>query len=289
MNQFPKVFIIILNYNGREFIRQCLAGVFSLNYPNFEVVVVDNNSQDASPEEVRKFFPRTHFIKNEENIGFSAGNNVGIRFALEHMADWVMLLNQDTVVEKNMLEKLVEVGESDPYLGIISPIVLSGKASKVWFSGGKIDWWRMKTIHERKLIKNINYHSDFISGCAMMVRKEVFAKTGLLDEDFFLYWEDADFSIRAKKAGYKLAVTPQTQVRHFEKSSASEGNKIYWLVISGLIFFQKNATPFMKLWGSLYYFLRRVKNWMDLEKGKKEASQVHNAYQDYKKLCQEAK
>jgi GT2 family glycosyltransferase len=289
MDQFPKVFVVILNYNGREFIRQCLAGVFGLNYPNFEVVVVDNNSEDGSLEEAKKFFSRAHFIKNEENIGFSAGNNAGIRFALEHMADWVMLLNQDTVVEKNMLEKLIETGQNDPHLGAISPLVLRGDTSKVWFSGGKIDWWRMKTIHERESIKSINYRSDFICGCSMMVRKEVFAKIGLLDEDFFLYWEDADFSVRAKKAGYKLAVTPETHIRHFEKSSAPEGSKIYWLVISGLIFFQKNATPFMKLWGSLYYFLRRVKNWMDLGKGKKEASQVRNAYNDFKKLCQEAK
>ena len=288
-NNFPKIFIIILNYNGREFIRQCLADVFSLDYPNFEVVVVDNNSQDGSLEEAKKFFSRAHFIKNDENIGFSAGNNVGIRFALEHMADWVLLLNQDTRTENNVLEKLLEAGQNDPRLGIISPIIFKGDTSEIWFSGGNIDWWKMRTVHQRELVGNINRDTEFISGCAMMVKKEVFAKVGLLDEEFFLYYEDADLSVRAKKAGFGLAVTPETSIKHFEKSSAPEGNKLYWLVISGLIFFQKNASPAMRLWEDIYCFFRHLKNRMDVKRGGKDATIVRDAYNDFKKLCPEAK
>jgi GT2 family glycosyltransferase len=121
------------------------------------------------------------------------------------------------------------------------------------------------------------------------VKKEVFAKIGLLDEDFFLYYEDADFSVRAKKAGFGLAVVPQCHIRHFEKESPVCGNKLYWLVISGLIFFQKNASGLVRHWLTFYFFLRRIKNKKDIKEGKKEAATVQKAYQDFAKLCQETK
>ena len=111
MKNFPKVFIIILNYNGQDVIKKCLASVFKNEYADFEVVVVDNNSTDGSLEAAKNNFSKAHFIKNEANLGFSAGNNVGIRFALERMAKYVLLLNNDTEVEKDFLEKLVAVAE----------------------------------------------------------------------------------------------------------------------------------------------------------------------------------
>ena len=185
--------------------------------------------------------------------------------------------------------KLIEAGENDPDLGIISPLVFEGNTSRVWFSGGRIDWWRMKNINEREPIKIINYNSDFISGCSMLVKKEVFAKAGLLDEDFFLYYEDADLSVRAKKAGFRLAVIPGSRIRHFEKESPLAGNKLYWLVISGLIFFQKNASRLRKCWLAFYFFWRRMKNKKDVKEGKKEALAVQKAYRDFDKLCRKTK
>lgn len=288
-NEFPKVFVIVLNYNGREFIRKCLTGLFKVNYPNLEIVVVDNNSSDGSLETARTLFPKAHFIKNEENLGFAVGNNIGIKFALERMAEWILLLNQDTEVESNFLEELITVVKKNPAIGVASPLIFWGNSEKIWFSGGKINWWNMKSIQENNLISQINSQSDFISGCAMLVKKEVFSKIGLLDEDFFLYWEDADFTVRAKKAGFELAVVPQSRIRHFEKNMESAGEKIYWLVISGLIFFKKNATAKMKIWLAPYCLLRRIKNYIDVKKGKKEAFFVQKAYRDFRKVCQNKK
>jgi GT2 family glycosyltransferase len=286
MKKYPNIFIIILNYNRREYLKKCLDSVFRIAYPDFEVVLVDNNSNDGSLEMARAGYSRSVFIKNEENLGFSAGNNVGIKYALERMADWVLLLNNDTRVKSNFLSALVETAESDPEIGIASPLIFDGHTGKVWFSGGKIDWLRMKTVHQSEIKAEDNFATDFISGCAMMVKKDVFQKIGLLDEDFFLYWEDADFSWRAKKAGFKTAVSASSWIDHFERKDGESGNKIYWLVLSGLMFFQKNTHSFfLKSWISLYTRLRRIKNLIDVELRKsKSAKLVQKAYEDFSRL-----
>ncbi len=284
-SQFPKVNIVVLNYNGRDCLKKCLTSLFCLDYPNFEVVVVDNNSQDGSLELAKLNFSRATFIKNEQNLGFSAGNNVGIKYSLEKMADFVLLLNNDTEVEKDFLSQLIRSAQANERVGILSPLVFGGNGKHVWFSGGKIDWLRMKTEHTQKLIESDFAESDFISGCAMLVRAEVFAKAGLLDEDFFLYWEDVDFSVRAKKAGFSLLVVAGSHVRHFEKSENMQKNKVYWLVLSGLIFFDKNASGMWRWWIFAFVLLRKLKNWRDVRtRGTEIDLSVKKAYGDFKKL-----
>ena len=282
MNHCPKIFIIVLNYNGREVIRRCLASVFKLDYPNFEVVVVDNNSLDGSFEDAKLNFSKAHFIRNEANLGFSTGNNIGIRFALERLADYVLLLNNDTEVEKDFLSKLVEVAKTDEKIGLLSPVIFNGPDRQIWFSGGRIDWLRMKTIHERKSTTVDYYESEFVTGCAMLVKASVFKKIGLLDEDYFLYWEDADFTVRAKRAGFKTIVVSGSWIYHFEKSEKEKKNKTYWLVVSGLIFFKKNAPFAFKPWITSYVFLRKMKNWADVVLKRGElAPTVRKAHKDF--------
>jgi hypothetical protein len=283
--QYPKVNIVVLNYNGKDCLKKCLASLFCLDYPNFEVVVVDNNSQDGSLEAARQSFSRATFIKNESNLGFSVGNNVGIKYSLEKMADFVLLLNNDTEVEKEFLSRLIKDTLIHSEAGIFSPLIFSGDGKSVWFSGGKIDWLRMKALNERDLIENNQTNSDFISGCAMLVRAEVFSRIGLLDEDFFLYWEDVDFSVRAKKAGFSLLVVASSHIRHFEKSEDTKKNKIYWLVLSGILFFNKNTPRNLRLWIFAYMILRKIKNWRDVKKRGTEIDlAVKKAYIDFEKL-----
>ena len=148
MKNFPKVFIIVLNYNGRDVIKRCLSSVFKADYPNFEVIFVDNNSKDGSFEIAKANFSRAVFIRNEENLGFATGCNVGIKFALERMADYVLLLNMDTEVEKDFLSRLVEVAQSQDHIGLLSPVIFNGQNKQIWFSGGKINWLNMKSVHK---------------------------------------------------------------------------------------------------------------------------------------------
>jgi hypothetical protein len=282
-SQYPRVNIVVLNYNGKDCLKKSLTSLFLVDYPNFEVVVVDNNSQDGSLEMARLAFSRATFIKNEQNLGFSAGNNVGIRYSLEKMADFVLLLNNDTVVKKDFLKQLIKSAKVNTMAGIFSPLIFSGDGKVVWFSGGKIDWWRMKALNLGDNLINDFPSSDFISGCAMLVRAAVFKKIGLLDEDFFLYWEDADFSVRAKKAGFALSVVADAQISHLEKSEEKKEKKVYWLVLSGLLFFQKNTPRQLKSWIFIYTLLRRLKNWNDVQKKPTGISlAVQKAYQDFK-------
>ncbi|MFA6383564.1 MAG: glycosyltransferase family 2 protein [Parcubacteria group bacterium] len=283
MKDSPKIFIIILNYNGREVVKRCLASVFKLDYPNFEVVVVDNNSQDGSLEAAKINFSKAIFIKNEANMGFSAGNNVGIRFALERMADYVLLLNNDTEVEKDFLKRLVAAAEADKKVGIASPVIFDGLSRQIWFSGGKINWLRMKALNQKEASTVDCYETGFITGCAMLIKAAVFKEIGLLDEDYFLYWEDADFSWRAKRAGFKNIVVAGSWVYHFEKSEQEKKNKIYWLVVSGLIFFKKNTPGLLIPWIAIYTVLRKIKNWTDVVFKRNElAPVVQKAYKDFK-------
>lgn len=284
MKDCPKIFIIVLNYNGKDVIKNCLASVFKIDYPDFEVVVVDNNSNDGSFEFAKNNFSKAHFIKNEENLGYAAGNNVGIRFALERMADYILLLNNDTEVEKDFLTRLVGAAEKDEKIGLASPVIFNGRNRQVWFSGGKIKWLAMKTAHNRKVFTADRYETGFVTGCAMLARAAVFKEIGLLDEDFFLYWEDADFSVRSRRAGFKNVVVPGSWVYHFEKSEGNLKQKTYWLVISGLIFFQKNTPLFLKPWIKVYASLRKLKNKIDLKFKRNElAETVQKAYTDYNK------
>jgi len=275
--KYPKVFVIILNYNGGDVLRKCLDDVYKENYTNKEVIVVDNNSTDGSFDEIKRIFPRFYIIRNSKNIGFAAGNNVAIKLALEKMADYILLLNNDAFLEKDTLEKMVDAAEKNKNCGIFSPVIYDDK-NQIWFSGGKIEWFKMRAVHERDLKK-----TDFVTGCAMFIRKEVFKKIGLLDENFFLYYEDADFSYRAQKAGFGLKIVSEARVFHLEKSSINP-DKIYHLVLSGIRFFRKNTHSFMRIYIEAYILFRKIKNWLDLKKfpDDQEKKMVKKAYLDAK-------
>jgi GT2 family glycosyltransferase len=282
MNPSPKITIIVLSYNGGNLITRCLGSVWRLHYPNISVVVVDNHSTDGSFEMIRKNFPRSDYIRNQENLGYSAGNNIGIRFALERGADYVLLLNQDAVVPQDFIERLLAAAEEDSRSGIFSPVITEGEASTIWFAGARVSYLRMKALHERRVRSKKPYYTGYITGCAMLVRRQVFERIGLLDEDFFLYWEDADFCLRAKKAGFTCLMVPDAKAAHFEKSQENRSKKDYWLVISGLIFFKKHTSFLLIPWIGLYYNLRKIKNWVDVRFLNREGAQVvRKAYQDF--------
>lgn len=285
LKQCPKVFVVVLNYNGLEVLKQCLSSVFRMDYPRFEVVVVDNNSSDGSVELVKNFFPKARFIMNQENLGFSAGNNVGIKFSLEKMADYIFLLNNDAVIEEKTVSQLVKAAEEKKEIGIAGPLVLEGETGNVWFAGGKIKWLEMKAVHLNQPLSASPYPTEYVSGCAMLIKKDVFREIGLLDEDFFLYYEDTDFCQRAKKKKFESLIVPGAYVYHFEKSEKNKANKIYWLVISGIIFFEKNVPKILKPWINFFLFLRKIKNWQDVRfKKDKLAEVVRKAYQDYDEI-----
>lgn len=278
-----KIGIIILNYNGDRFLKRCLKSVFALGYSDREVFVVDNDSKDGSLS-IAERFPDVRIIRNDRNLGFAGGMNVGIRAALQNGAEFLWLLNNDAVVSPNSLQYLVELLKKDPKVGAASPLIYFPNG-KVWFSGGDIDFFRMRTTHRRDIPKKDAFETEYLTGCALFLRRKALEEVGLLDERFFLYYEDADLSVRLKEKGWKLLVEPKSLVFH-EEASTRNPEKIFHLVLSGLLFFEKHSKGLVRLWFRMYSFLRKRYNKATIlffGTRRKEATRVSHAFEAYER------
>lgn len=218
----PKVFIIILQYNNSKDTIFCLESVLKINYPDFRIIVIDNASDGEHLENIRSFIKsqpavsgRLFLALNMENTGYAGGNNLGIKHALKMGADFIFVLNNDTLVQPDILQKLMPRMEFDEEIGIISPAM---KENNLRTYGGKIEWLRTELKHNLKSPPGSFYYFldrlSYIPGAAILIRKKVFEKVGLMDERYFLYFEDADYSLKIRKAGFKLAIMPNVDVTH---------------------------------------------------------------------------
>lgn len=221
----PRVQIIILQYNNSADTVSCLTSVIDSDYENFGVLVIDNGSTSEHVERIKNFIlqrpiPRAKFQSSNVNRGYSGGNNIGIKYALENNADYIWILNNDIEVGKDSLAKLVEAGASDPKAGILGPILDEGNRK---VGGGKIKWLKPELRHFRSEPQGLDYEledDEYLPGAAWLIKAEVIGKIGLLDERYFLYFEDAEYSRRTHRAGYKLKIAAQALVHHRVSGSA---------------------------------------------------------------------
>ncbi len=215
--------VVILNWNGKEDTLNCLASFQESTYKNFELIVVDNGSTDDSVSCVKEKFPDVTLLETSKNLGYAGGNNVGISYALKKNHAFVLLLNNDTVVSKDMLKSFMESAEKNPGVGIFGGVpLLFSNPEKLDHLGG--NWNRKKAQFEligrgEKSSFSWKEPLDYVCGCCMLIRKEVFHKIGVLEPDYFLFWEEADFCMRAKRAGFDTAVCHEATLLH--KVSAS--------------------------------------------------------------------
>lgn len=226
----PKIAIIILYLNNYDALIACLRSCQNLTYKNYEIILIENGSRftpDFHVNNGQSPFASLTIIHNTENLGYARGNNIGIREALKRGADYVLLLNDDTVVSPHFLNILVEHALKSPYVGITGPkIFYFEEPEKIWFAGARIDSevFNIQTFNadhrEDGEIAN-PIESDYITGCALLISKEVIKTIGMLDERFFLYWEDVDWGLRAKNAGFRNVVIPAAHIWH--KVSVSSG------------------------------------------------------------------
>ncbi|MCX5721246.1 MAG: glycosyltransferase family 2 protein [Nitrospirae bacterium] len=248
----PRVCIIILHLDSQAALLACLRSCRAIQYKNYEIVIVENGSSVALDLEVlRDCAGRTPIvIRSPVNLGFSGGNNLGVRAALDREADYVLLLNDDTEVAPEFLNVLVQVGEQDESIGALGPTIYYFDDSKrIWFAGGRFDA-RLCQVHaprsgeldeegQPELIE-----SDWLTGCCLLIKRQAFEKAGLLDERFFLYWEDTDWGLRLHRSGLRTVVVPSAHIWH--KVSSSTGGtesalKAYHKIRSHLLFAQLHA------------------------------------------------
>jgi len=218
---FPKVSLILVNWNGLEDTIECLESLKKITYPNYEIIVVDNDSKGDDVKILEsKFGSYIHVIQNDKNYGFAKGCNTGIEDALARGTDYVLLLNNDTVVAPDFLEELVEVAQKDAKVGIVGgKIYFYESPEMIWFAGGSINYWTGNTpIRGKSQIDCGQFDDvcevDWVVGCMMLISRDLLLTAGLLDDRFFFGWEDVDLCVRAKKSGYKVLFAPGSKIWH---------------------------------------------------------------------------
>jgi len=223
----PRVSVIVLNWNGKHFLEKCLDSLLNQDYPNFEVLLVDNGSTDNSLEFVRSKFGKNgklRVVALRKNHGFSKGNNIGIKYA---RGDYIIVLNNDTEVKKNLITKLVETAERSERIGSVGCKIVTDKG-KTWFSqkftnGGFIVPFFLQTLAKERIeaVSNDFYTNLANSGCAVLYRRSVLNEVGLFDEDFGSNSEDWDLGYRINMARFKSVYIPAPLVFHV--GAGSEG------------------------------------------------------------------
>lgn len=198
----------------------CLDSLHRAAFRNRQILVVDNGSTDGSVNAIRERFPDVEILPLGENRRFAGGNNAGIRHALARGADLMLLLNNDTTVDPGYLDPMVDRIRSDPAIGIVAPKILySSEPDVLWYAGGAISFWRGTMRHlgireKDRGQRDLSGDTDYATGCCLLARKELVATIGLLDESYFMYTEDADWCIRARRAGYRIVYEPRAKIWH---------------------------------------------------------------------------
>jgi GT2 family glycosyltransferase len=250
-NRQPRVAVIILTWNRIEDLVPCLESFSCLEYPNYHVIVVDNASQDDTVATVRKRFAWATLIVNEENLGYVGGNNVGMKYALEKGFDYIFILNSDTKVTPTVLSELVRVMESDHRIAITgAKNLLMENPRYTWGRYGKLTWGPMlvKTIgrfeldHPEESPKDV----EWIIGNGCMMSREALDRVGLFDEEFFQVNEDVDWSLRARKLGYRIVFVDSAAIYHQGGSSGDFKKKVvfaygYFLGRNAIMLARKHA------------------------------------------------
>jgi len=255
------VFVSLLNFNGRKNTLECLESLKKINTAGFKltILVVDNNSAELLDlEDDLRGEIKIKVIKNENNLGFSGGHNVGTRYALKNNADYVLILNNDTYVDPNFLTELLKTAKEDKNFGILVPKIYfapgfeyhkdryakNEQGKVLWYAGGKMDWGNV--IGSNRGVDEVDKgqfdkieETEIATGCCMLTSREVFEKTGYFDEKYFLYYEDADLSVRTKNKGFKIVYIPKSIIWHKNAGSVGgSGSELqdYYITRNRLLF-----------------------------------------------------
>jgi GT2 family glycosyltransferase len=229
MNNQGSVCIVVVNYNGFEISRDCIESLLKLDYPSYCIVFVDNGSSDKSGDEINDIYKdRIVYLPLPKNLGVTGGNNAGIDYASQHGYEYVLFLNNDTVVDKTFLAKLIET--SNKYNALVVPKIICffDQSRLDHFIGTGIDWWTSQPLDYKPYPLdrpefNIRSEIKVASTCCLLVPIPVFSAIGKMDEEYFMYQDDSDFTLRATRAGYRMFYEPEAKI--FHKCNTTTSNK----------------------------------------------------------------
>jgi GT2 family glycosyltransferase len=266
MNKLPKVYIIILNFNSYEDTIECIRSLENISYSNYEIIIVDNNSKDNSVQEINKNCPNYKLLVSKENLGYANGNNMGIKFALEQGAEYVCILNNDVIVEPNFLESIIETFNTDDTIGMVGPCVCEySDRNVIQAMGAYINLYRGLAMgqYERQHYNQIEKKRidvDYIGGACFIVKAKVIRDIGLIPENYFLFYEETEFCLRARKFGYKLICIHDSKVYHKRSATISKysGLSYYFLNKNRIIFMRRNANIIQKMVFAPYVILEGI-------------------------------
>jgi GT2 family glycosyltransferase len=281
-NSTPAVWCVILNWNGWPDTLECLGALKSCTYPNLNVIVVDNGSTDDSVRQISAAHPSAVLLRSERNLGFAGGNNIGIRHALAHGADYVWLLNNDTKPAPDALTALVAKAMTNERIGAVASICYyANEPSRVQAWAGShlnlyIGYVQLSTEpHEDDWFDSLNGTSMLVSHKAL--------DAGLLDEEFFLYWEDTEFCLRLRKNGWRIAAAPDSRVLH-KVNASTGGDKLTldrYQTASGLRLLHLHS-PVPRLSSFLFLAIRFTRRLLRLQLGR--CKSVWDGVEDYRRM-----
>jgi GT2 family glycosyltransferase len=258
MSSLGHVAIIVLSWNGIEDTLACLSALQSRDYSDSHVTLVDNGSANDVVAQIRERFPSIHILENDTNLGFAEGNNRGIRHALAQNADYLFLLNNDTVVTADVVSKLVWAAQHEPRIGMLCPTIVSFFDPTKSYVGARVFWRAGIGVEIERSPKDLPevLDTDYAPGCAVFVKSQVVREVGLFDPAYFAYFEDVDWSLRCRSAGYRVVVVPQAVIYHKGTMDHAGGKSIV-----APYMFWRNRFLFMQQHGHWYHWLSFLKDY----------------------------
>ncbi|HUM67669.1 MAG TPA: glycosyltransferase family 2 protein [Chloroflexota bacterium] len=264
----PLIVTVILNTNRRDDTLACLESLAQSDYPHLQTIVLDNHSTDGSVEAIQTAFPQVTIIPLTENLGSAGNNNVGIRTAVAQGADWVFVLNEDTILAPDCLTQMVAVGESDPQIGICGPMVYHHDEPDVIQSAGGVFGRYWESIHlaqnEPDQGQFVQPHAvGWISGCGILVRRAAIEQVGMIDERYFYYWEETEWCLRAGKSGWRVMHVPQAMMWHksVQRDYHPKPSVTYYGTRNRLLTIAKHRAPLTVWVFTWLQLLRTLTSW----------------------------
>ena len=262
MDNYPKVSIIVLNWNGLKDTIDCLESVKRITYPNYEIIVVDNASSGDDVEVLKeKFGNYIYIIQNDKNYNCAGGRNIGIRHVLNNsIPDYILLLDNDTVVHPQFLNEMVEVAKKDCSIAIAGPkTYFFSNGKKLQFTTAKIHIWTGHiVVPDIGKIDSEQYNdiqdTDYCQGSCFLMRREIIEKIGLFDTTYAVYFEETDYCLRAKRAGFRNVYCPRSMIWHKQNSSTGTSIAVYYLTRNKFLFMKNHASRSQRATFLLYYF-----------------------------------